>query len=66
MRVSKFLLPALLACTALTAVSIASPALAQSIGVSITLAPPELPIYDQPPMPGDGVVTGAREDTSGG
>jgi WXXGXW repeat (2 copies) len=27
-----------------------------SIGVSVNIAPPELPVYDQPPIPGDGYV----------
>ena len=27
-----------------------------AIGVSITLAPPELPVYDQPPIPGPGYI----------
>jgi hypothetical protein len=34
-----------------------TPASAQiSIGVSVNVAPPELPVYDQPPIPGDGYV----------
>jgi hypothetical protein len=32
-------------------------ALAQiSLGVSVAVAPPELPVYDQPPIPGDGYI----------
>jgi hypothetical protein len=27
-----------------------------AVGVSITLAPPELPVYDQPPIPGPGYI----------
>ena len=35
-----------------------SPALgmAQSVSVSVNVAPPELPVYDQPPIPGDGYI----------
>jgi WXXGXW repeat (2 copies) len=27
-----------------------------SVGVSVNVAPPELPVYDQPPIPGDGYI----------
>ena len=55
MRASHLLLPILLGCTALTA--IIAPARAQGeIGVSITLAPPPLPDYEQPPMPAYGYI----------
>ncbi|HMH88110.1 MAG TPA: YXWGXW repeat-containing protein, partial [Steroidobacteraceae bacterium] len=30
--------------------------MAQVISVSVNIAPPELPIYDQPPIPGDGYL----------
>ena len=57
MRISRFLLPVLLGCTALSAISSTRPAQAQLvIGASITIAPPELPIYVQPPMPGVGYI----------
>ena len=26
------------------------------VGISITFAPPELPVYEQPPVPGDGYI----------
>jgi hypothetical protein len=29
---------------------------AQSVSVSVNIAPPELPVYDQPPIPGDGYI----------
>ncbi len=55
MRASHFILPILLGCTALTA--IAPQARAQgAIGVSITIAPPPLPDYAQPPMPAYGYI----------
>jgi len=57
MRVSKYLLPALLACTALSSLAGPSAAFAQGgIEMSITLAPPAMPDYEQPPMPGDGYI----------
>ena len=57
MRVSSYLLPVLLACTALSSLSVPSAAFAQGgIEMSITLAPPALPDYEQPPMPGDGYI----------
>ncbi len=43
----------LLLFAAFTGVSTAS---AQVVGVSITVAPPELPVYDQPPIPGPGYI----------
>lgn len=34
-----------------------SPALAMAqVSVSVNIAPPELPVYDQPPIPGDGYI----------
>jgi WXXGXW repeat (2 copies) len=42
-----------------TLILLALPALAMaqmSVGVSVNVAPPELPVYDQPPMPGDGYL----------
>ncbi|HWG70563.1 MAG TPA: hypothetical protein VN692_14210 [Steroidobacteraceae bacterium] len=45
------ILPALL----LLAIPAWSPAQV-SVGISINVAPPELPIYDQPPIPGDGYL----------
>ena len=34
-----------------------SPALSMAqVGVSVNIAPPELPVYDQPPIPGDGYI----------
>lgn len=37
--------------------AVSSPALAQvSIGVSVRIGPPVLPIYEQPPCPGDGFI----------
>ncbi len=34
-----------------------SPALSMAqVSVSVTVAPPELPVYDQPPIPGDGYI----------
>jgi hypothetical protein len=48
---SRFLLPAMLALL-LPAWSMAQ----ISVGVSVNVAPPELPVYDQPPIPGDGYI----------
>jgi hypothetical protein len=49
MRVLRFVLPVLLAAAPLAP----HPALAQiAIGVSVTAAPPELPVYEQPEIPG--------------
>jgi hypothetical protein len=54
MRISGYLLPILLGCTALSA---PSASFAQvSIDATITLAPPELPDYAQPPIPVVGYV----------
>ena len=34
-----------------------SPAGAQiAVGISVDIAPPPLPVYDQPPIPGDGYI----------
>ena len=34
-----------------------SPALSSAqVNVSVSIAPPELPVYDQPPLPGDGYI----------
>jgi hypothetical protein len=39
------------------ALAFSSPALAQvSVGVSVRIGPPALPIYEQPPCPGDGFI----------
>ena len=46
---SRFLLPAMLA------LLLPGFGLAQ-ISVEVNVAPPELPVYDQPPIPGDGYV----------
>jgi len=48
---SRFLLPAMLA------LLLPAWGLAQiSVGVSVNVPPPELPVYDQPPIPGDGYI----------
>ena len=48
MRVLRYVLPVLLAAAPLAP----HPAVAQiAIGVSVTLAPPELPVYEQPEYP---------------
>ncbi len=42
-----------------SAALLAAPAIAQaqiSIGISVGFAPPALPVYEQPPLPGDGYV----------
>ena len=53
MRVHRFVLPLLLAAAPL----VPSPAFAQiGIGVSVTLAPPVLPVYEQPEVPGPGYI----------
>lgn len=48
---SRLLLPALLALV-LPALSMAQ----VSVDVSVNVPPPELPVYDQPPIPGDGFI----------
>jgi WXXGXW repeat (2 copies) len=48
---SRSLLPALLALI-LPTLSMAQ----ISVGVSVNVPPPELPVYDQPPIPGDGYI----------
>jgi len=40
---------------ALVVLAISAASYAQ-IGISITFAPPELPVYEQPPVPGDGYI----------
>jgi hypothetical protein len=35
---------------------------AQIIGVNITIAPPELPVYDQPPLPAPGYIWSPRPE----
>ncbi len=55
MRISRYLFPLLLATSALTL----TPNLAAaqvSVGVSITVAPPVLPVYVQPPIPAPGYI----------
>ena len=53
MRVLRFVLPVLLAAAPLAP----HPAFAQiAIGVSVTTAPPELPVYEQPEIPGPGYI----------
>ena len=54
MRISRVFIPLLLA---LAPASVPSMSSAQkAIGVSITIAPPELPDYDQPPIPAPGYI----------
>src|ERR1700733_1513856 len=48
---SRFLLPAMLALL-LPGLGLAQ----MSIDVSVNVPPPELPVYDQPPIPGDGYI----------
>jgi|SRR5579859_8091776 len=56
MRFSRLLMPALLM-LALMVPTVPSPSQAAvSIGISVGFAPPALPVYDQPPIPGDGYV----------
>ena len=54
MRISGYLLPILLGCTALSAPICVVRKV--SIDATITLAPPELPDYAQPPIPVVGYV----------
>ena len=54
MRVSRFVLPVLLATSALTAPNVSFGQIA--IGVSIGIAPPALPVYEQPPIPAEGYL----------
>src|SRR5580704_13769957 len=55
MRVSRYVLPFLLATSALVVVPTATFAQV-SVGVSITVAPPVLPVYVQPPIPEAGYI----------
>jgi WXXGXW repeat (2 copies) len=53
----KAVLRSILGALLLTAIGIALvPAASAQIGVSITIAPPALPVYDQPLCPGDGYI----------
>lgn len=54
MRLLRALGPALLALAIFAAPSSSNAAV--SIGISVGFAPPELPVYDQPPVPGPGYV----------
>src|SRR5271155_1202856 len=54
MRVSRLVLPMLLATSALTVPNVSFGQVA--IGVSITIAPPALPVYEQPPVPAEGYL----------
>jgi hypothetical protein len=54
MRLSRALVPALLV-LAMLAAPVPSQA-AVSIGISVGFAPPELPVYEQPPVPGSGYL----------
>ena len=54
MRASRFLFPLLLASSALTAPHLASAQIA--VGVSVTIAPPALPVYVQPEIPAPGYI----------
>src|SRR5271156_4152023 len=55
MRISRYVLPLLLATSALVVVPTVSYAQI-AVGVSITIAPPVLPIYLQPPIPAPGYI----------
>src|SRR5215468_6813314 len=56
MRLSRAFVPAILALT-LCAATISAPSVAAvSIGISVGFAPPPLPIYDQPVIPGPGYI----------
>src|SRR5579864_625663 len=56
MTFRSFLLAATMLATPLI-VAAPTPAAAQmGIGVSVQIAPPELPVYDQPAMPGEGYM----------
>jgi hypothetical protein len=54
MRVSQFVFPMLLATSALAVPTASRAQLA--IGISVTIAPPALPIYEQPPIPDVGYI----------
>jgi WXXGXW repeat (2 copies) len=54
MRVSRLVLPMLLATSALTVPNVSFGQVA--IGVSIGIAPPALPVYEQPPIPAEGYL----------
>jgi hypothetical protein len=54
MRVSRLVLPVLLATSALTAPNVSFGQIA--IGVSIAIAPPALPVYEQPAIPAEGYL----------
>jgi YXWGXW repeat-containing protein len=56
MRLYRALLPALLMLALLVPVSPSPSQAAVSVGISVGFAPPALPVYDQPPIPGPGYV----------
>lgn len=56
MRFTRALLPALLVLTLFVAAAPAPSSAAVSIGISVGFAPPPLPVYDQPVIPGPGYV----------
>ena len=56
-RARLLVIPTCLALTALATMGAPVPAAAQvGIDISVTTAPPPLPEYDQPPLPGDGYI----------
>jgi WXXGXW repeat (2 copies) len=54
MRLARILFPSVLVLAPMTAPSVASAQI--GISVNITVAPPVLPVYDQPPIPADGYI----------
>ncbi len=56
MRFYRVLLPALLTLALLVPIVPSASQAAVSVGISVGFAPPALPVYDQPPIPGDGYV----------
>src|ERR1700760_4687501 len=55
MRLSPYFIPVILGLT-MTAPAL-TPASAQvAVGISVNLAPPPIPVYAQPPIPGDGYL----------
>src|SRR5580692_12257982 len=56
MRASRFILPMLLATTALAAPTASFAQISIGVGLSVNIAPPALPVYVQPAIPAPGYI----------
>ena len=56
MRIFRALFPALLTLAMISAIPAAPAKAAVAVGISVNFAPPVLPVYEQPPIPGPGYI----------